>query len=137
MAGAIGKQRAGKGSRAQFNGTNLQNTDWNLNIEGDDLDTSHFESAGNEQGTIGFTVAKWDTKGNWNAGGNLYDTPGIFPRDDMANVKFYENVTDNVGHTLPVARVLAAQNGAQAKQFVTFGASGKSNGSYTIATGSV
>lgn len=136
---AVGKQRAGKNSRVQIAGTNLRHANWKANYKGDDLDTTNFESAGLEQGTIGVIVIEWSTGGDWDASINSYDSPpGLYPRDDLGTVKFFENVTDNVGWTITANRVLSAENGAEVKGKVTFNSSGKSQGSgVTVPTGSV
>lgn len=137
---AVGKQRAGKNSRVQVGVTNLRHANWRATWRGDDLDTTNFESL-TEQGTIGTIVCEWQTGGDWDASINSFDSPpGFYPRDDMGQIKFYENVADNIGHVLATNRVLSAENGADVKQKVTFTASGKSQGvsfSPSLPTGSV
>ena len=137
---AVGKQRAGKSSRVSIVATNLNFAKWKAMWKGDDLDTTNFESLG-EQGTIGVIVCEWSCGGDWDAGRNPYDSPpGLYPRDDLGAVAFYENVADNVGHLLTTNRVISADNGADVKGKVTFDANGKSQGltmSAVIAHGSV
>jgi hypothetical protein len=127
---AVGKQRAGKNSRVVVGATNLNFANWRCTWRGDDLDTTNFESAGFEQGTIGVVVAEWTMGGDWDAGRNNYDNPpGLYPRDDLGQVKFFENVTDaTVFHNIATNRVLSAENGAEVKGKVTFTANGKSQG---------
>ena len=133
-----GKQRAGKGSRVQVTAINLNMVEWTFEAKGDDLDTTNFESAGNEQGTIGIIVADFQVRGDWDAGRNPYDSPpGIYPRDDLSALKFYENVTDNIFHSVSIARLLSTRNGSQVRGKVTFEFSGKSNSGFTLATGSI
>ena len=141
---AVGKQRAGKNSRVQVVATNLRMANWKTTRKGDDLDTTNFESGGEEQGTIGVTVTEWTLGGDWDASVNAFDSPpGLYPRDDLGTVKFFENVTDNVGYTITANRVISAENGADVKQKVTFSANGKSQGTVggvpvtTLPTGSV
>lgn len=136
---AVGHQRAAKNSRVQVAGTNLRFANWRATWRGDDLDTTNFESAGSEQGTIGIQVVEWSMGGDWDAQQNAYDSPpGLYPRDDLGAVKLYENTTDNVFHNIPTNRVLSAENGAEVKGKVTFSANGKSQGSgYSAPAGSI
>lgn len=137
----VGKQRAGKNSRVQIVATNLRMANWRCTTRGDDLDTTNFESAGADQGTIGVEVSEWTCGGDWDAGINHYDSPpGLYPRDDLGAMKFYENVSDNVAHNISMNRVISAENGAEVRGKVTFSATGKSQGvliSASRPTGSV
>ncbi len=137
---AVGKQRAAKNSRVTIVATNLNYAKWKAMWKGDDLDTTNFESLG-EQGTIGVIVCEWSCGGDWDAGRNSYDSPpGLYPRDDLGSVKFYENVADNIFHTLATNRVISADNGADIKGKVSFDANGKSQGltmSAALPTGSI
>ncbi len=112
---------------------------WKATYKGDDLDTTNFESVGLEQGTIGVIVIEWSLGGDWDANINAFDSPpGLYPRDDLGSVKFFSNVADNVGYSIPANRVLSAEHGAEVKGKVTFSSSGKSQGSGTLVpTGSV
>jgi hypothetical protein len=134
---AVGHQRAGKNARAQVGGTNLRANTWRNTYRGDDLETTNFESQGAEQGTIGTTVNEWSIGADWDAQQNSLDNPpGLYPRDDLLNVKLFENVGDNVLWFIPVNRVISAENGAEVKRLVTFNANGKSQGGgYTVPTG--
>lgn len=137
-----GKQRAGKNSRVQIVATNLKLANWKCTWAGDDIDTTHFECAGADQGTIGIIKTDWNCGGQWDAAVNAYDSPpGLYPRDDLGAIKFYENVSDNVYHNLATNRVISAENGAEVKGAVTFSATGKAQGvamsSSTLPTGSI
>jgi hypothetical protein len=138
---AVGKQRSGKNSRIQVAATNLRMATWKSTWQGDDLDTVNMESAGADQGLIGVIGNIWSLSGDWDASINSFDSPpGLYPRDDMGAIRFFENVADNVGHYLPTNRVISADNGAEAKGKVTFGANGKSQGvsmAVGLPTGSV
>jgi hypothetical protein len=126
---AVGKMRAGKNSRFQVAAANLCAANWKMTWAGDDLNTTNFESAGADQGTIGIIRTDWSVGGDWNAAVNAFDSPpGLYPRDDLGAIRAYENVTDNVGHYLPVNRVISAENGADVKDKVTFSATGKAQG---------
>jgi hypothetical protein len=81
---------------------------------------------------------QYNAGGNWDASANPFDSPpGIYIRDDLLNLYFYTNTTDNVFWLLSQARVLSCRNGAQVRGLVTYQFSGKSNGGYTQPTGSV
>lgn len=134
----VGKIRSGKGGRITVGATNVTLAEWSLTRKGEDIDTVSFESLGEDQGTIGVTSTDYSVKGDWDAAQNRWESPpGFYPRDDLASVKLYENVTDNIFHSITQSRVLSAENGAQVRGKVTFSASCKSNGGVTLATGSV
>lgn len=134
----VGKFRAAKNARVKVGNTNLNMATWDTTLHGDDIDLVHFECGGADQGTVGIIGLDYNLGGNWDAGRNAYDSPpGLYPRDDLASLAFYENVADNVFFSVPIARVLSARNGAQVRQAVTFQASGKSNGTVVYPTGSV
>lgn len=137
---AVGKMRAGKNSRIIVGSTNLYMAKWKATWKGDDLDTTNFEALG-EQGTIGVIVCEFSFGGDWPAAQNMFDSPpGIYPRDDGATLKFYENVTDAVYHSLATFRIISADNGAEVKGKVSFDANGKSQGltmSSSLPVGSV
>jgi hypothetical protein len=133
-----GKQRAGKNSRINVGATRIVGQRWNVTWKGDDLDTVNFESGGLEEGILGIEGLEWSMAGDWDAGTNPFDDPpGLYPRDDLAGLEFYENVTDNVGWDLTYARVRSATNGAEVRGKVSFEASGMSQGSFTPPAGSV
>ncbi len=137
----IGRQRAAKGSRWAVGATNMRAGSWDCTRKADDLDTVNFESAGEDQGTTGVNSTDWSGKGNWDAQQNMFDPagsqpPGLYPRDDLLNLKFFTNLIDNVFWLIGQARVLSAKNGAEVKGLVTFDTSGKSNGGVTLPTGS-
>jgi hypothetical protein len=138
MAGPFGHARAGKGSRVQANGVNMMQTDWRAIWRGDDLDTSNFEAQGFEQGMIGFQVIEFNSNGWWNAAVNPLDAPpGIFPQDLFPNQFFFTSTGDGSFWFLPFSRILSCENGGvNAKGLVPFAWSGKSNGSFSVPTGS-
>ena len=127
---AVGHMRAGKNARVQVAGTNLRRSNWRYTYRADDLDTSNFEGNGWEQGTIGLLLIEWSLSGDWDAQNpDFADPPGLFPRDNLGDVKFYSNVSDAGITDVPANRVLSAENGAEVRGKVTFSASGKSQGS--------
>lgn len=133
-----GKQRAGKNSRVSVNGDVLAFAKWNVDSKGDNLDTTNFTSEGYDEGILGIESADISFGGNWDAGENPYDDPpGLYPRDDLPDVLFYENVTDNVLWNFDFIRIRSARNGAEVRGLVTFECSGMNQGSFTDPTGSV
>lgn len=139
MAGPVGHFRSAKNSRVAVGGTAMKKSTWELTLRGDDLDTTTFESLGIEQGTIGIVGIDWSMGANWDAqANNLDNPPGLYPRDDLGDVKFYTNTVDNVFWDLPQSRVLSSKNGAEVRGLVTFSTDGKLNGAgYSNPTGSV
>lgn len=136
---AVGHFRAGKGSRVIVEAVVLNKSAWDLTFQGDDLDTSTFEGGGFDQGTIGIQGVDWNMGANWDASANnLTDPPGLYPRDDLGDVKFYTNLADAIFWDLSSNRVLSSKNGAEVKGLVTFSSTGKMNGaSLTKPTGNV
>ena len=139
MAGPVGHFRAGKGSRVSVESTVLRKSTWEVTLRGDDLDTTTFESSGIDQGTIGIVGIDWTMGANWDAQANNFDDPpGLFPRDNLGTVIFFENVSDNVFWSLPQSRVISSKNGAEVRGLVTFSSEGKLNGpGYAQPTGSI
>ena len=136
---SVGHWRAGKGSRTTVEGQNLKKSKWDITYSADDLDTNTFEGNGVDQGEIGILMIDWNLGGNWDAQLNaLSDPPGLYPRSDLGDVKFYTSISDNVFWDLPNNRVLSSKNGAEVRGLVTFESSGKIQGSpINLPTGSV
>lgn len=135
-----GKQRAGKGSRITVGtgNTRLNHTKWSVNSKADDLDTVNFESLGLDEGIAGVLGCELAFGGAWDAGLNvLVDPPGLYPRDDLPSLRFYENVTDAQSWLFTYARLRSANNGAEVRGLVTFDCSGMSQGAFTSPTGQV
>lgn len=125
---AIGHMRIGKNSDVVVEGDSLNFATWRTTDHADDINTTHFNSI-SDQGTVGVEGVDWNMGGQWDAATNAYDDPpGLYPRDNLGLVKFYENVNDNVFWSLASNRVLSAENGAEVRDKVTFNATGKSNG---------
>jgi hypothetical protein len=129
-----GKQRAGAGSRIRIGGAvNLNGNSWDCDRTGDDLDTTNFESQGEEEGIIGVKASPFNYSGDWDAGANWFgNPPGIFVRADGPSHQFFFSVADNTGILLPGVRLLSTRNSAQVRGKVTFNASGRSQGSAGI-----
>jgi hypothetical protein len=133
----VGHQLAGKGARVVAAGVQLKKSKWNCAQEGEKIDTSNFESDGTPQGMNGFIGLKWDFGGLFDAASNDFDSPpGIFPQDTFPDLYLYLSVAGAQFWNMPQALILSARNGVEARQGVTFDASGESNGLYTLPTGS-
>ena len=140
-----GQQRAGKGAQLTILSANLNVKTANVTVHADDLDTTNFECVGYDTGTYGIMGMDWDFDGDWDAGRNFYDTPpGIYPRDDLgvnrtgggSATYIYPNLADNNPHTIPTSRVISAKNTMPVRGLVGFQATCKSNGQFTLSTGS-
>lgn len=128
-----GSMRAAKGSRVSVGGTPLTKSEWDVTYRGDDLDTTNFESGGVEQGLIGVLGADWNAGGDWDAARPAFGViPGMYPREDLANLQLYTNVSDGHAWAFPLARVISARNGAQVRQKVTLSGSGKGQGNFSL-----
>lgn len=126
---AIGEFRSGKNSRVIFEGVTLNKSKWDLELKGDDIDTTNFESEGIDQGVIGIVSVDWNIGGLWDSeADSLADPPGLYPRDDADSLLLYVNLADDLNWTLDNNRVLSSKNGAEIKQAVTFDTSGKLQG---------
>lgn len=125
-----GDFRAGKNARVSVNGVPLNKAKWEVDLKGDDIDSTNFESGGVDQGLIGIVGIDWSFGGLWDAvEDDLSGPPALYPRDNLLNLNFYENVLDNVFWSLPINRILSSKNGAEVRQAVNFETSGKLNGS--------
>lgn len=141
-----GKQRASKTARVLVGATALTFSSWNLNLTGEDLITTNFESynvaAANtfREGILGdIGVDNATFGGDWDAGTNPLGTPpGLYPRDDLPNLAFYTSRLDAILWNFPFFRVRTATNGAQVPGGkVTFQSGGSSQGPFTFPVGSV
>lgn len=145
----MAKFRAGKNSRVQVNGTNMTSTRWSTTLRADDLDTTNFENvsinlqgaqAVAESGLIGVQGLDWEIGTLWDAGQNpMSDPPGLYMRDDGANMKLFTNVADNKYWYLPTWRCFNSRSETTARGLVMFSASGKAQAdvSTNFITGSV
>jgi hypothetical protein len=148
-----GLQRAGRNSRISCEGQNLNLTKWDVGWTVGDEDTTNF---GSQTAVIGatlgsniymssegiFTISdfEWSLSGLWDAGANPVDitsVPGIFPRDDLANLLFFVTTVGVAPDwDFEYARVRSSKNGTEVKGTVSFEASGKNQGLVSIPTGS-
>lgn len=131
-----GSFRSGRDSRVQVGATNLNMAKWDADSSGDDIDTNNFEGNGYGEGVVGIVEASLSADGIWNAAANPIDSPpGLYPRWDLQNLKFYLNKAENFW-SFPYARVTSSKNSSAVKEKVGFSFSGKSNGIFYPPTGS-
>lgn len=145
-----GNQRASKASRIQANGVLLTYASWDVSIEGEDAPTTNFQSYVNadaesySEGLHGPLEAKLRFGGDWDAAANPVDknaAPGLYPRDDLANLLFVTSRIDLIQWSFRYARIRQSHNSANVRgggsgQNVAFDVSGMNQGSWTWPAGS-
>ena len=129
---ATGWQRASKSSRVSVGGTALAFASWQAQVKGTDLSTNNFLSydAANgeayDEGILGFLHCSGSYGGDWDASVNPIDftantPPGLYPRDNLANVELYTSIVDNVFWDFPYQRIRGCTVGvSSADDKVTF-----------------
>lgn len=133
-----GKQRAGKGSRIGINNVAQVLGRWSAESTKEEHDTTSFESGGFSEAIVGIDQANVTLAGDWDAGANFYDDPpGIYPRDDLAAVKFFTSISDNIFWDFTYLFIRSASNSAEVRGKIAFEASGRNQGSYFLPAGSV
>lgn len=138
-----GFQRAGKASQVNVGAMTLAFASWEAVVEGDDLETTNFESYvladdwSYKEGILGPIGCNLDFGGDWDAGANpLDDPPGLYPRDDLTDLEFVTNQSDANFWDFPYARLRNATSGASWDDKVTFTCSGMSQGPFIFPLGS-
>ena len=140
-----GKQRAAKTSRVGVGATFLCFSSYSATLEGEDFVTVNFESynvaAGQtyDEGILGKIMSKVSFGGDWDAGTNPYGTPpGLYPRDDLANVTLFASRLDGTDWAYPYLRVRTTTNSGDVGGKVTFSVGSAMNqGPFTFPTISV
>lgn len=138
-----GYQRAGKASKITVTGQILAYSSYEANVEGQDLDTTNFESydatvdQSYEEGILGVLRCGLTYGGDWDAGLNpLDEPPGLYPRDDLDTLALFTNVNDATYWYFPYSRIRTAVNGSAVRDKVTFRVTGANQGTFTFPTGS-
>ncbi len=158
-----GHQRAGKLSRISVGASNqaLTFASWDIDMRLQDLPTPNFESFSTlgsflssntapvstgdtyDEGISGVRETDLSFGGDWDAGANPVDAvgapnaPGLYPRDDLANLQFDANRLDSITNaTFPWARIRTSRVGTSVGGKVTFTCTGKSQGWWTTFIGS-
>lgn len=111
----------------------LRSVEYTITDRGDDADTTDFEDQGADSGLIGIIGCDITFTGHYNfAEQPGLAPPGIFPRDDLANVRLYLSRTEDKFYDFPLVRVLECSTrvGVRAGA-VTFDGRMKSQGPYT------
>ena len=125
----------GKGARCQVGNplTTLFVKEATLDPKGDKEDTSNFEAQGYNAATVGLWGCGIDCKGDWDS--NLIrsasGTPGIYPRDDLAQ-KYFINIFDNLFFSFPYSVVLSTSVAIPTRSLISFNWSGENNGPFTL-----
>lgn len=131
-----GAQRAAKLSRIQVGAQNLALASWEATMTGADLPTVNFESYNAvaaetfAEGIMGIVSADGRFGGAWDAGGGgaggskfTANPPGIYPRDDLANVLLYVNRTDSTFWNFIYMRIRGVNISAAVEGLVLFNVS--------------
>ncbi len=145
---ATGAQRAMKSSSVVVGGIALAFASWNADVEGVDLSTNNFlsyDTASGEaydEGILGFLKCSGQYGGDWDAGVNPVDftaqaPPGLYPRDDLADIQFYTSVVDVVFWDFAYQRIRKSSNGGEVNGKVTFSCGYISQGVFLFPVGSV
>lgn len=140
-----GYQRASKASQVTVGGTSLAFSSWKADVDGQDTETTNFESyvlasdTTYREGILGPIVCNITFGGDWDAALNpLEDPPGLYPRDDLANLAFVVNRTDANFWDFPYARLRSAGSGASdVSSAISFDCGGMSQGPFVFPLGSV
>lgn len=139
-----GIQRAGKTSQVIVNGVTLTFASYEAGVEGQDLETTNFDSYNvadeqtYEEGILGKLKCSLRFGGDWDAGENpLDDPPGLFPRDDLPDLSFVVSRIDLTSWAFPYARIRTSTNGSSVGDKVTFSCSGMNQGPFSYPSGSV
>lgn len=131
-----GKQLAGKNSKILVDNTVMNHSSWLANYRTGDIDLTNFDSATNSEGIKTLNKVELSFGGDWDALSNPYDDPpGLFPRDDLPNLKFYHEATGTVLWDFEFARIRSASNGAEVRGKINFSCSGMSQGAFLIPAG--
>lgn len=134
----MAKFRAGKNSRASCDGTVLNMNEYSWTHHGDPLDVTNFESNGLYEGIIGIQSLDWTLRGDWDAAKNPFDDPpGLYPREDGESLVMYTNKTDGKAASMTAYLCSDSTVNSTATGKVGYNAAGKSNGSFSVPTGSV
>lgn len=134
-----GTQRAAKTSRVQVGGTFLTYSSFDTKAIGQDLLTTNFESYNVPQaqtfteGILGTLSSDFSFGGAWDAGTKpTGNPPGLYPRDDLANVNLITSRTDGTQWSYPYVRIRSVNNSGNVDGLVLFNVSdAKNQGSFT------
>lgn len=134
-----GTQRAAKTSRVQVGGTFLTYASYEAKAMGADLPTTNFESYNVPraetfaEGIMGVLSSDFSFGGAWDAGTKpTGNPPGLFPRDDLANVNLLTSRLDGTAWSYTFARIRGVTNSGAVEQLVLFNVTdAKNQGPFT------
>ena len=137
---ATGFQRAAKTSRVEVGiGTFLNFASWEAAETGVDLPTTNFGSYDVvraetfAEGIMGVLGCELKFGGAWDA--NFRPTanpPGLYPRDDLANVRFTTSRTDGTVWAFTYVRIRSVTNSGEVNGLVLFSVTdAKNQGAFT------
>lgn len=145
----MAKFRAGKTGRVQFNAGgeyNMTAKGWTTSLDGDELDTSSFESASittpgvvlrGKTYLIGMSSLSWTIDANWDAAKNPLDQPpGLYVRDDGTLMKLFSSTADGRFWSMPTWMCSGCNMAVNATGIVSFKANGKAQDNFVLITGS-
>ena len=122
-----GTQRASKTSRVQIGAQSLTFASYEATATGVDLPTTNFESYNvpNAQtfaeGIMGVLGSDFKFGGAWDAGTKpTANPPGLFPRDDLANVVLTTSRLDGTAWSYPFSRIRSITNSGTVDALVLF-----------------
>lgn len=135
-----GTQRAAKTSRIQIASQHLAFGSFDVKVQGADLSTVNFESYNAitgetyAEGILGVLSSDFSFGGAWDAGMKPTGTPpGLYPRDDLANVTLTTARVDGTAWTYPYSRIRGTSQGSTVENLVLFDVNdAKNQGRFTF-----
>lgn len=135
-----GTQRAAKTSRVQVASQYLAFASFDAKVSGADLSTVNFESYNAvtgetyAEGIMGVLSCDFNFGGAWDAATKPTGTPpGLYPRDDLANVSLITARQDGTAWTFPYSRIRGTNQGSNVEGLVLFEVSdAKNQGRFTF-----
>lgn len=154
LLAGTGAQRAGKSSQVLLNAgaQTLSFASWKATLKAEDLSTVNFNSYNTtvqdsfDEGIHAVLGCDVQFGGDWDAAETPFGTaedfpsgagnpPGLYPRDDLANVLFVVNRNDQSEWNFGYLRIRQSENSSEVRQKVTFNCSGMNQGYFTYPTG--
>lgn len=122
-----GTQRAAKTSRVQVGSQFLTYASFDVTVNGADLPTTNFESYNVPraetfaEGIQGILSSDFKFGGAWDAGTKPTGTPpGLYPRDDLANVSLITSRLDGTNWAFTYARIRSITQSSAVEGLVLF-----------------
>ncbi len=129
----VGTFKAGKNSRAQISGIDMNLNSYGVTHKGEYLPTNNFECNGFNQGLIGFEGLDWSLDGDWDGTqDSATDPPGLYVREDGLLMSIYLNKVTADHYGMPVWLCYQGDHKSTATGKVEFGARGHSQADFTV-----